>query len=102
VLAQGSDIETLRLLKVHGSINWYYSGSDSPHGETVYEGGLTYGWDAEYVHVAGDRGLDLLVDKVPFVVPPTGTMLRITEIPHRRQERSPPFSTTRPSEHNGQ
>jgi hypothetical protein len=73
VLAQGFDIETLRLLKLHGSINWYYSGSDSPHGETVYEGGLTYGWDAEYVHVTGDRGLDLLVDKVPFVVPPTGT-----------------------------
>jgi len=67
------DIETLRLLKLHGSINWYYSGSDSPHGETVYEGGLTYGWDAEYTHVVGDRGLDLLVDKVPFVVPPTGT-----------------------------
>ena len=73
VFGADPDIETLRLLKLHGSINWYYSGSDSPHGETVYEGGLTYGLNSEYVPVVGDRGLDLLVDKVPFFVPPTGT-----------------------------
>ena len=66
VFGADPDIDTLRFLKLHSSINWYYSGSDSPHGETVYERGLTYGWDSEYIPVVGDRGLDLLV-------PPTGT-----------------------------
>lgn len=72
-ISEVDDQETLRLLKLHGSINWYYSGSDSPHGETVYEGGLTRGWDSKRIWAVGDRDLDLLVDKVPYVVPPTGT-----------------------------
>lgn len=67
------DPNTLRLLKLHGSINWYYSGSEAPRGEAIYEGGLTRGWDSRRIEVVGDRSLNLLVDKVPYVVPPTGT-----------------------------
>jgi hypothetical protein len=70
----GNDyVQTFRLLKLHGSINWWYSGSDAARGETLYDGGLTHGWDSEFTEVVGDRDLNLLADKVPYVVPPTGT-----------------------------
>lgn len=68
----GGDPRTMRLLKLHGSINWYYSGSTSTRGETIYEGGLTRGWGAKRTELVGDRDLNLLVDKVPYIVPPTG------------------------------
>ena len=63
---------TLRFLKLHGSINWYYSGSDAPHGETIYYGDLPRGWEANGVPVVANRDTDLLVDRVPYIVPPTG------------------------------
>lgn len=69
----GKDPDTMRFLKLHGSTNWYYSGSDTPHGETIYYGGLTHGWDASRPEVVGDQSLDPLEDKVPYIVPPTGT-----------------------------
>jgi len=69
----GEEVDTFRLLKLHGSINWFYSGADAPHGETVYDGGLLKGRNAWRKLIAETKGLDLLVDKVPYVVPLTGT-----------------------------
>ena len=59
---------TFTLYKLHGSVNWYYSGSPSFSGEVIY-----------YSHVApwgSDRQLeedskDAATDKVPLIVPPT-------------------------------
>lgn len=59
---------TLRLCKLHGSLNWYYSGTRYSTGETVY-----------YVPVSGwgqdDDGekmaQDYVMDKVPYLIPPT-------------------------------
>jgi hypothetical protein len=64
--------QTFRLLKLHGSLNWWYSGADSSQGETLYDGGLTQSWDSEYIEVVGDRDTSMVVDKVPYIVPPTG------------------------------
>lgn len=62
-----------QLYKLHGSRNWFYSGSDSYFGETIF---------CEYVH-RGNSGKqsELLQDKIPLIIPP------VTEkIPHFRNE----------------
>jgi hypothetical protein len=64
--------ETLRLLKLHGSVNWYYSGSNTFYGEQIYDIGLQAGWGPNNV----DSMTDLQAkapDKIPLIVPPTAT-----------------------------
>ena len=51
-----------KLLKLHGSVNWYYSGSLEFSGEQVY-------YDAPDPHNS-DRDEYLRTDLVPFIVPP--------------------------------
>lgn len=66
----GSDTkDSFKLFKLHGSVNWYYSGSASFNGEVLYSGDIS-SW--------GEQGneLELLSmsaasDKVPLIVPPT-------------------------------
>jgi hypothetical protein len=41
-------IETFRLLKLHGSLNWYYSGSSSFYGEQIYDILLKPGWSPDH------------------------------------------------------
>ncbi len=56
--------ETFRLFKMHGSINWYYSGSDEFYGEPIYT--------TELRDVNSDKEIRAAVrDKVPLIIPPT-------------------------------
>ncbi len=57
--------DSFRLFKLHGSINWFYSGRSPSHGETIYFLPIANKWDEE-----DERGEKLLTDKTPFIVPP--------------------------------
>lgn len=63
--------ETLRLLKLHGSLNWYWTPGDTA-GSTIARRMLpgTYGEPVEYVEEDRRRELP---GRVPFIVPPTAT-----------------------------
>jgi hypothetical protein len=75
--------EGLRLLKMHGSLNWRYSGPGGPPGDIVYEVGYeSTGHSAVSIHRAGkwdvqavsgsiDDGSPAESDRVPMIVPPT-------------------------------
>jgi hypothetical protein len=61
-------IDSFKLFKLHGSVNWYYSGALSYFGELIYYGHVDR-WglpsDREFQSVL------LAKDKVPLIVPPT-------------------------------
>jgi hypothetical protein len=57
--------ETFRLFKLHGSINWFYSGKSPSHGETLYSLPHVNTWDEGYGWAE-----DFVTDKIPFIVPP--------------------------------
>ena len=60
--------ETFKLLKLHGSINWYYSGTTNTTGEVIYYSGI-FGWSNKLDgEVESERHVD---DQVPLIVPPT-------------------------------
>ncbi|HEU0129679.1 MAG TPA: hypothetical protein VFQ85_01645 [Mycobacteriales bacterium] len=59
-------VDTLRLLKLHGSLNWLYSGRSDFAGETLYDLGIGRSW-FDY----GDVSMAAAMDKVPLIVPPT-------------------------------
>jgi hypothetical protein len=64
-------VETFRLLKLHGSTNWYYSGSASAHGETIYfVPPLTADQPGDAERHQHDQQLRAVADKYPFLVPP--------------------------------
>lgn len=58
------DFETFSLLKLHGSLTWYYSGTEAPPGDNVYSL-VDVGWQPP----STDRD-HWVVDKEPLVVPP--------------------------------
>jgi hypothetical protein len=62
------DVDTFKLIKMHGSRSWLYSGRESFYGEVIYDLGGTRGWKP---HVSSRREMALAVDKVPLVIPPT-------------------------------
>jgi hypothetical protein len=62
-----SVISTFRLLKLHGSRTWLYSGRESFFGEVIYDATSFKTWGSEDVY----QRPWLLEDKVPLVVPPT-------------------------------
>ncbi len=66
----GSVKDSFKLFKLHGSINWYYSGASEATGETIYY---------HFVRVWGNPKNDdnlpeterrFISDKVPLIVPP--------------------------------
>src|ERR1035437_6658548 len=64
----GSRPATFALLKLHGSLNWCFSGAASYFGESIYDLGVIPGWHggetaASYTEAAPD--------KQPLIVPPT-------------------------------
>jgi SIR2-like domain len=59
---------TFSLLKLHGSTNWFYSGSELATGEPIYFLPPSAGWTAES---AGFQDVPEIRDRIPFVVPPT-------------------------------
>ena len=67
------DIDSFTLFKLHGSINWYYSGSSESTGEVIYYTGVApWGETSERER----REKSAVDDKVPFIVPPTSEKVR--------------------------
>ena len=64
----GPPIPSLRLFKLHGSTNWFYSGSPSLGGETIYYS-MVSEWRREDEQEA-QAYCDAVKDKVPLIVPP--------------------------------
>jgi len=56
----GEKTLSLHLLKLHGSINWYYSGLNSNPTEMIYY----------YNYFSGELDKDIVQDKKPYIVPP--------------------------------
>jgi hypothetical protein len=69
----GSHLPSFRLIKLHGSINWFYSGRAESFGEPIYyvseNGGPAAFWQRQQVT---EEGLmqEIMADKFPFIVPP--------------------------------
>jgi hypothetical protein len=63
--------ESFRLLKLHGSTNWYYSGRTSAHGEPIYFVPPPLpGRDDDNGRREHEQRLKAVADKYPFLVPP--------------------------------
>lgn len=69
VLHPGQTNAGMRLLKLHGSLSWWYSGVGSPPGDAVYDVGIgRSGWThSDFTEVDSDASV---VDKRPLIVPP--------------------------------
>ncbi len=66
---------TFPLLKLHGSLNWTYSGTDSYFGEAIQDA-LVPRWSAGWL---GELGCDPIDGRVPLIVPPTFNKTRYFE-----------------------
>jgi hypothetical protein len=64
--------ETFRYLKLHGSVNWCYSGAPTFYGETIYDLQIQSGWN-EWGAEPEDDLERKAPEKVHLVVPPTTT-----------------------------
>jgi len=65
----GTQRHTMRLLKLHGSLNWYWSPGDAT-GATIAKRDLPGAFPAPLAYEEHDREREL-PGRVPFVVPPT-------------------------------
>jgi len=68
----GTEIDTFHLIKLHGSVNWFYSGEEFP-GEQVYYWPI--GWDPlQWRGLNADasrrKSERLQKDKIPLIIPP--------------------------------
>ena len=65
---------TMKLFKLHGSINWMYSGSRVAVGETIYY--IAYrGWASDADSNQRQRQKNVVLDKIPLIVPPVAEKL---------------------------
>jgi hypothetical protein len=65
-------MEGMRLTKLHGSLNWYYSGAETFFGEAIYDVGIRPEWGSS----SEDKFISkahYVMDKVPLIVPPTAS-----------------------------
>ena len=69
----GGDVPAagMRLLKLHGSLNWYYSGTGSSPADQVFDVGVKGPWSPDGPLPFYDDSERLVADKVPLIVPPT-------------------------------
>ena len=59
------------MLKMHGSIGWYYSGIDSPPSDTVYDRGVAGGkWAPDGLFSPEETYGSMYDDRYPMIVPP--------------------------------
>ncbi|CAN5627207.1 hypothetical protein BH09ACT8_BH09ACT8_65390 [soil metagenome] len=59
------------LHKMHGSLGWWYSGPDSPPGDTVYDQGIRGDqWYIDGVFPPDEMSVSLFADREPLIVPP--------------------------------
>jgi hypothetical protein len=70
VLAPDEPPPGASLLKLHGSLNWRYSGPSSPSGDQVFDVGLRGPWGIESINSIYRDVERLDRDKVPLIVPP--------------------------------
>ena len=66
-------LRTFRLLKLHGSVNWHYSGREKFHGETIFFSDVPeFGpaRDEAARDVASQRLRDMAADKETLIIPP--------------------------------
>jgi hypothetical protein len=62
----------LRLLKLHGSLNWWYSGPRATPGDTIWGASLKgEEWSAQGLEWIPEQTEQLAVDLQPMIVPPT-------------------------------
>ena len=64
---------TFRLLKLHGSVNWYYSGREDSHGETIFFSDVhKFGPERDEAarSATSRRRLDMAADKERLLIPP--------------------------------
>jgi hypothetical protein len=73
VLASEKSKPGLQLLKLHGSLNWRYSGPASPPGDVIYDMGFdgNQGWSVEGINSPYEDADFLSSDREPMIVPPT-------------------------------
>jgi hypothetical protein len=64
----GDVIGPFGLLKLHGSLNWYYSGRESYFGEPIFDAEIPTGWNTSHSVTEVQRAVS---DKTPLVIPPT-------------------------------
>lgn len=69
VVSRSPEENSFRLCKLHGSVNWFYSGAASFHGESLYYSEVTP-WGNSRSEDEEDS-LKGASDKVPLIVPPT-------------------------------
>ena len=65
----GTPRTSLRLYKLHGSVNWYYSGATTYFGETIYSAPVTKWGDPDDKNE--QQAQEAASDKVPLIIPPT-------------------------------
>jgi hypothetical protein len=66
--------QTFKLLKLHGSLDWWYSGPYSEQADPIYWMGWTRDPGGDIIPLWSEFGGELLVaDKVPMLIPPTAT-----------------------------
>lgn len=75
--------DSLRLLKLHGSLNWYWSPGDSA-GATVAKRDLPGKWLDPEPYTESDRQREL-PGRVPFIVPPTASKSPFYNSPQLRE-----------------
>lgn len=63
----------MTLLKLHGSLNWWYPGSNGNPGDVVYDSGVEgQEWSRRGLFPLEDRRHMILIsDRKPLIVPPT-------------------------------
>ncbi|MCY4238045.1 MAG: SIR2 family protein [Rhodospirillaceae bacterium] len=69
----GEDPHTFRLLKLHGSVNWHYSGRENFHGETIFFSDVPeFGPAADEARrdAMTRRLRDMAADKETLLIPP--------------------------------
>ena len=69
----GEELQTFRLLKLHGSVNWHYSGREDFHGETIFFSDVP-GFGPAVDEAGRDartrRLRDMAADKETLLIPP--------------------------------
>ena len=68
VVFGSNQVDTFKLFKLHGSINWYYSGASEYTGEVIYYTHVV-DWDHHAIEERVSKAS--VADKVPLIVPPT-------------------------------
>lgn len=58
----------MRLIKLHGSLTWWYSGDESPPSDPIFDHGVRGHWE---ISLYPPFYSDYTVDKSPMIVPPT-------------------------------